>query len=146
LGLSIARHIVELHQGHIWAQNAPGGGRLFSVELPLSESAKPRIYLLDPHRRLEEQIRPALESCPVNFHVQENLSAPEEAAIVFVDGQDPAHIAEIPAIAERAHVVVISPPAGFLPPNNVSVLQEPVLDTEIHEILRRIRLQKNAAA
>jgi signal transduction histidine kinase len=34
LGLAIARDIVALHGGHIEAQNAPGGGALFSVTFP----------------------------------------------------------------------------------------------------------------
>jgi len=39
LGLAIARHIVELHGGRIWAENAPGGGSIFSVRLPLRQLA-----------------------------------------------------------------------------------------------------------
>ena len=39
LGLAIARHIVDLHGGRIWAENAPGGGSIFSVRLPLRQQA-----------------------------------------------------------------------------------------------------------
>jgi signal transduction histidine kinase len=35
MGLSIARTIVETHQGKIWAENRQGGGATFYVELPL---------------------------------------------------------------------------------------------------------------
>ncbi len=38
LGLSIARTIVEVHGGRIWAENAAGDGAVFRVELP----ARPR--------------------------------------------------------------------------------------------------------
>jgi signal transduction histidine kinase len=34
LGLSIARTLVEAHGGHIWAENGPGEGTVFYIELP----------------------------------------------------------------------------------------------------------------
>jgi signal transduction histidine kinase len=36
IGLSIARTIVEAHGGRIWAENAPDGGAVFHISLPLS--------------------------------------------------------------------------------------------------------------
>lgn len=39
LGLSIARHIVEAHGGHIWAEPTPGGGLTVSFTLPTAEIA-----------------------------------------------------------------------------------------------------------
>jgi len=36
LGLAICREIVASHKGRIWAQNRPGGGAVFSFEIPLS--------------------------------------------------------------------------------------------------------------
>jgi two-component system sensor histidine kinase KdpD len=36
LGLSIARGIVEAHNGRIWAENHPDGGAFFSIALPLA--------------------------------------------------------------------------------------------------------------
>jgi signal transduction histidine kinase len=39
LGLSIARTLVETHGGRIWGENAPTGGAIFHVELPVQPSA-----------------------------------------------------------------------------------------------------------
>ena len=38
IGLAIARHLVELHGGSIWARNHPKGGSIFSFSIPLDES------------------------------------------------------------------------------------------------------------
>ncbi len=35
LGLAICREIVAAHKGRIWAENRPGGGAVFSFEIPL---------------------------------------------------------------------------------------------------------------
>ena len=35
MGLSIARTIIEAHDGQIWAENRDGGGALFRIRLPL---------------------------------------------------------------------------------------------------------------
>jgi signal transduction histidine kinase len=36
VGLSIARTIVQIHKGSIWADNQPGGGAVFRLSLPLT--------------------------------------------------------------------------------------------------------------
>lgn len=43
LGLSICREIVTAHAGRIWAVNRPGGGAIFTFELPRQPEASPWI-------------------------------------------------------------------------------------------------------
>jgi signal transduction histidine kinase len=39
MGLSIARTIIEAHQGQIWAENNAGGGATFYFTLPVLKEA-----------------------------------------------------------------------------------------------------------
>ena len=39
LGLAIVRSVVELHNGRVWAENAPGGGATFHLILPVKENS-----------------------------------------------------------------------------------------------------------
>ena len=45
LGLAICREIAEAHGGRMWAENAPGGGALFTCELRANcRGARRRVY------------------------------------------------------------------------------------------------------
>ncbi len=35
IGLAVARHLVKRHGGRIWAENAVGGGAVFTFTLPV---------------------------------------------------------------------------------------------------------------
>ncbi len=47
LGLAVARSLVELHGGRISVRNRPGGGALFSVELPVSAPTESEATTVD---------------------------------------------------------------------------------------------------
>jgi signal transduction histidine kinase len=38
LGLSVAHSVVAEHEGRLWAENRPGGGAMFVMELPVGSS------------------------------------------------------------------------------------------------------------
>jgi len=40
MGLSISRSMVEAHGGKLWAENAPDGGAIFWIEMPVGEEEK----------------------------------------------------------------------------------------------------------
>ena len=40
LGLTISKHIIELHDGSIWAESCPAGGSAFHVRLPVDGEEK----------------------------------------------------------------------------------------------------------
>jgi two-component system phosphate regulon sensor histidine kinase PhoR len=47
LGLAIARHLIELHGGRIWAESRLGHGSVFSFTLPLAEPTQEEIEPTD---------------------------------------------------------------------------------------------------
>jgi len=52
LGLSVAHSIVTEHGGRIWVENRPGGGALFTIDLPIGEPEPAREALGSESRRL----------------------------------------------------------------------------------------------
>ena len=65
LGLSISKHFVELHDGKMWLESAPGLGATFFFQLPVTEQLAPAdgdmMRLFSPHLAyIERTHRPSL--------------------------------------------------------------------------------------
>ena len=41
LGLAIVKHLTELHGGQVRAENRPGGGARFTIEMPAAAAVSP---------------------------------------------------------------------------------------------------------
>ncbi len=141
LGLSIVRHLVTLHGGRVWAESPAEGGSLFTVELPLPETGACPVLLFDPSGRLRAQLE--VPRGPVLIGTKPHEEYPPEAMALFADGQalDGDARAWLEAMAKTMPVVVVSPRAQACMIPGVQVWQEPVLDTEVREFLRTLRLR-----
>ncbi len=56
IGLALAKHIVELHRGRIWAESQYGGGSTFTVALPIE--TEPAFLEAVMRRRIDNQTEP----------------------------------------------------------------------------------------
>ena len=97
LGLAISRRLVELMDGHIWADSEPGRGSRFHVEIPYAavpaeapgpESSRPlrdrRILIIDDHPTGREVLRMHVEYWGADALV---MSAPLEALGQVAQGE-----------------------------------------------------------
>ncbi|MBI2081659.1 MAG: response regulator [candidate division NC10 bacterium] len=71
LGLSLTKHLVELHGGRLWAESAgPGQGATFTLALPRQTAApKPRVLLVDDTAKDRELVCDYLQAA--GFEVEE---------------------------------------------------------------------------
>jgi two-component system sensor histidine kinase BaeS len=55
LGLAIARHIVEAHNGRLWAEPTPGGGLTVAFSLPTARDENTVILVEKPRKHVEKR-------------------------------------------------------------------------------------------
>lgn len=141
LGLSIVRHLVTLHGGRVWAESPAEGGSLFSVELPLPEAGAGPVLLFDPSGRLRAQLE--VPRGPALIEIKPHEAHPPEALALFADGGaiDENSCVWLEAMSRIMPVVMVSPRAQTCMIPGVHVWQEPVLDTEVREFLRTLRMR-----
>ena len=137
LGLSLVRHLVELHGGAVYAQSAgEGAGATFTVNLPL--------------RAVLPQVRD-IDGEPPVFSSEEKLSAPSLVGVWALVVDDEADARELVATllqqcgakvttvasAEEALSVLKAGEGGLQPDVIVSDVSMP--DVDGYELIRRVR-------
>ena len=105
LGLSIARHLVELHGGAITADSAgEGRGATFRVRLPLAESRDADFGLRIDHR---QQTADATEPTPAGAQRTELISANPRSEISDMKSDESATRNQQPAILSGLRVLIV---------------------------------------
>jgi signal transduction histidine kinase/ActR/RegA family two-component response regulator len=103
LGLAIVRDFVQLHGGTVWAEEAPGGGALFTLTLPVQAPAGSVVDasagILDPRldRQAMEELRTAPSQPPLATALGPSASPPHALPCVLVVEDNPdmnAYIAQ----------------------------------------------------
>ncbi|MDD5296787.1 MAG: ATP-binding protein [Rhodocyclaceae bacterium] len=104
LGLAIVHDFVTLHGGKVWVEEAPGGGALFSVRLPL---AAPAGTVLGAPMAVDEVIgRQSVEELETHAVTRTEISPGETPLVLVVE--DNADMNEFIAATLRPHYRVAS--------------------------------------
>ena len=152
LGLSIVRSLVELHRGRVWAENRPGGGCRFVVELPTAHDdpslGQPAVVVLAGQTaealELIEQLGAAgavvrrVETLPELRRLQRVLEP--QLVVVARAHLEPEVIAHLETAGGRrrpTQVILEDEHAPGGPALLDLVLAPPVLPDEIRALLRR---------
>ena len=158
LGLSIVREIVGLHGGSVRAENRPGGGCCFVVDLPsLRLQDRPlRALIVDPAASVSGMLEDVLRLRAVDALVVEDADMGRRAIrlerphLVFVAGEGAGQAAmrlgQVAGSLGYAPVLVAVCAEGQRLSGEVIRLDEPVLDVEVLEIVEAVRLREGGKA
>lgn len=153
LGLAIARSVVESHEGRIFAENIPGGGARFVIELPRRTATTTgrdlAVIIVDPAGVLASELAPPLEKKDAEIFTVKSawelrrVYEYERPELLFfdagtVDGEAAAFIRQIRSEPVCPTLVIaVEEEAGqaIQTLGATALLTLPVLETEIFEIL-----------
>lgn len=108
IGLAIARHLVEMHGGHIRASSpGRGQGAVFSVWLPLTTGIESTEVLENNSNVASQSTLPDLSSVNVLL-VEDDESTREALSVVFT--QCSAQVRAVASAAEAMRMIAQSPP------------------------------------
>ncbi len=153
LGLTIARSVVELHGGRLWAEAREGGGCRFLMELPAHrarvETGRPLALLLDRQGAIFERLAPTLEPRTRILRAGDLAEAEQQLqdhhpAVVFVEApllsDSVAGWVEARVEKRGRRPLLVEVLDDGVPASGRAdrALVQPVLDVEIFELLREL--------
>ncbi len=112
LGLAIVKEFVELHGGSIRLGEAPGGGALFTVRLPLRAPSGAEVCVvpaLSDNSQAEQAQRELLSRTESQHEPQDETGADDARSLVLVVEDNPDMKEYVRSILCRSHRVITAP-------------------------------------
>ena len=124
LGLAIAKRLIQLHGGRIWAESSLGQGATFSFSLPLSDKTTARVGQTTPLPVRKPQIKPKVLVLDQEGASTAYLSRRLDAYDFLRVSADE----NLPAVTERTHPLAIIANGDWSDDNNGQELLQQLPD------------------